>query len=102
MKFAEMTHKALKQYAQANDGRFPSELSHLTSYYQTAVDDAILQRYTILPAKSLTFLDKDWNGGEWVVTQRTPVNKKYDSRVAVGLGDWRGTVQEGRWDSVRK
>jgi hypothetical protein len=101
MKFAEMTHQALKQYAQANDGRFPSELSQLTPYYEQAVDDAILQRYTIVPAKSLTFLDGDWKGGEWVVTQKAPVNRKYDGRVAVGFGDWRGTVQAGRWDSVR-
>lgn len=101
MKFAEMTHQALKQYAHANDGRFPSELSQLTPYYQAAVDDAILQRYTIVPAKSLTFLDGDWKGGEWVVTQKAPVNRKYDARVAIGLGDRRGTVRDGRWDSVR-
>ena len=101
MKFAQMTSKALKQYAQANDGRFPSELSQLTPYYQAAVDDAILQRYTIVPAKSLTFLDRRWKGGEWVVTQRAPVNRKYDGRVAIGLGDWSCTVGDGRWDSVR-
>ena len=101
MKFAQMTHQALKQYAEANDGRFPSELSQLTPYYQAAVDDAILQRYTIVPAKGLTFLDGDWKGGEWVVTQRAPVNRKYDGRVAIGLGDWCSTVRDGRWDSVR-
>ena len=101
MKFAQMTSKALKQYAQANDGRFPSELSQLTAYYERAMDEAILQRYTILPAKSLTFLAGDWKGGEWVVTQKAPVNRKYDGRVAIGLGDWSCTVRDGRWDSVR-
>jgi hypothetical protein len=100
-KFAQMTYKALKQYAQANDGRFPSELSQLTPYYEAAVEDAILERYAIVPAKSLTFLDGDWKGGEWVVTQKAPVNRKYDGRIAVGFGDWCDTVQDGRWDIAR-
>jgi len=100
-KFAQMTYTALKQYAQASDGWFPTELSQLTSYYGSSVDDAVLDRYTIVPAKSLSFLKGDWKGGEWVVTQRAPVNRKYDARIAVGLGDSRLTVQDGRWDSAR-
>jgi len=47
------------------------------------LDEAILQRYVILPASNLVQnmqVDEDW-----VITQRAPVNEAYDVRVVVGL-----------------
>ena len=96
-RFSSMAFKALKQYAQANIGAFPTDVSQLRPFFESPIDDAILQRYEIVPAKSLIkFLAEA--GGDWVITQRAPINKQHDSRIAVSITDRRGTVEEGRWD----
>src|SRR5204863_2231902 len=98
-KFVPMAFKALKQYAQANNGQFPTEISALEPYFAAPIDDAILQRWEIVPAKSLVqFLAEA--GGDWVITQKAPVNKQFDTREAIGLTSFRGTAAEGRWDTV--
>lgn len=99
-KFTRMAYKALQKFGEANDGQFPTDLSQLQSYFETPVDDAILQRYVIVPSRSLTFLTDGWTGGDWVVTQRAPVNGKWDSRVAIGLKSYMTTAREGRWNSA--
>lgn len=98
-RFVSMAFKALKQYAQANTGVFPTDVSQLKPYFESPIDDAILQRYEIVPAKSLIKFLAD-AGGDWVITQKAPINKKRDSRFAISITDHRGTVQEGRWDPV--
>jgi hypothetical protein len=96
--FARRAFPALKQYAQANDGQFPTDLSQLKPYFESPIDDAILQRYDIVPAKSLvSYLAQ--TGGDWLITQKTAVNPA-DERLAIGLTDCRSTVQRGRWDPV--
>ncbi len=98
-KFAHIAFLALKQYARANNGGFPTDLSQLKPYFESPVDYAILQRYEIVPAKSLIkFLAEA--GGDWVITQKAPVNKAFDARVAISATDCRGTVEQGRWDPV--
>ncbi len=52
-RFISMAFKALKQYANANNGEFPSEILQLQPYFRSPVDEAILQRYEIVPANSL-------------------------------------------------
>ena len=99
-KFVSMTYKALKQYAQANGGQFPSDLSELKPFYASPIDDGMLQRWQIVPAKSLVpFLAE--RGGDWLITQKAPVNKKFDSRHAIGLTNYGATLQDGRWDNQR-
>jgi hypothetical protein len=97
--FASMALKALKQYAKANPGRFPTEVSQLQPYFESAIDAAILQRYEVVPAKSLVESLAE-TGGDWLITQKAPVNKAWDSRAAIGLTHRRGTVSPGRWDPV--
>jgi RNA polymerase sigma factor (sigma-70 family) len=72
---------ALRKYRQANAGQFPADLSQLKPYFESPVDDAILQRYEILPATELPGLKlKD----EWMVTQRTPpLDADYDHRYGI-------------------
>ena len=98
--FSRLAFDALKQYAQANGGRFPTELAQLKPYFTTPVDDAILERWQIVPAKSLIpFLAEA--GGDWVITQKTPVNKELDQCIAISVTTWRGTLQDGRWGPAR-
>ena len=77
---------ALKIYVAANHGQFPSNLAQLQPFFQPPVDEAILQRYEIVPHEKVP--DAHW-GGDWVVTQKKPVDKDYDRRLVVGAeGGW--------------
>ncbi|HTS17730.1 MAG TPA: hypothetical protein VMP11_09175 [Verrucomicrobiae bacterium] len=97
--FAGMMSEALKKYARDNAGQFPRDVGQLQSYFASPIDGAILQRYEIVPAKSLpAFLSSP--ADEWLITEKSPVNKDLDLRTAVGLKAYRGTVADGRWDSL--
>ena len=80
---------ALRQYSQENGGQFPTDLAQLKPFLKNPIDDAILQRYEILPATSL--VSELQSGGDWVITQVGPVNPVEDTRMALGLTD------SGRW-----
>jgi len=46
--FAEMIRAALVSYAQANNGQSPTEISQLSTYFASAIDASVLQRYEIV------------------------------------------------------
>jgi RNA polymerase sigma factor (sigma-70 family) len=74
--FGEMTREALKRYAAANNGLLPDDLSQLRSYYETPVDDAILQRYSLLQKGKLA----DAPQTEFLFAEKAlPVDDEYDS-----------------------
>ena len=95
--FQEVLFRALRQYGRDNNGQFPTDLSQLKPWFQSPIDDAILQRYEIVPANSL--VGELQPGGDWVITQKAPVNKEYDGRTAIGLTDTRyaGGNVANRW-----
>ncbi len=79
--------RALRTYARNNNGQLPTDLSQLSSYLDSPIDDTILQRYELLPATDLvTNLQGD---GDWVITQKAPVNADLDVRIASGLNSGR-------------
>ena len=80
-KFSPMVQQALRQYLQANNGQFPTDLFQLQPYFKSPVDEAILQRYAIVPAQSLPNTKM---GGDWVITQKARVDEEYDSIVGIG------------------
>ena len=97
-KFARMAFEALKAYGAANGGRFPTALSQLVPFFPNPVDGAILERYQIVNSKTLPkFLAE--GGGDWAITQKAPINPRFDSRLAISLKGRRATLEEGRWDS---
>jgi hypothetical protein len=63
------------------------------------VDQAILQRYEIVPAQSLVS-SLAAVGGDWVITEKAPVNKDLDQRLAIGMTGGTQVIQKGRWDPV--
>ncbi len=83
-KFATRASEALKKYLQENNQQFPTQLSQLlpyfSVYFQPPVDDAILQRWEIVPTTNgiVAF------GGNMVITQKAPVDDEYDSRYGIG------------------
>jgi RNA polymerase sigma factor (sigma-70 family) len=73
---------ALRQYVRENSGAFPTDLSQLKPYLKSPIDDAILQRYQMVVAPNL--VSEQRGHGDWVITQKTPVNEALDSRFAFG------------------
>jgi RNA polymerase sigma factor (sigma-70 family) len=84
---------ALKQYAQANNGQFPTDLTQLQQYFNPPVDDSVLQRWEVTPKSTMPNVGV----GDFIVTQVAPVDADYDNRYAVGLNGW-GTSSAEAWD----
>jgi hypothetical protein len=97
--FARILWPALKQYAGANNGQFPTDLAQLEPYFASPVSDAVLQRYQIVAANSLVSSLAEV-GGDWLITEKAPVNKDLDQRMAIGLAGGNQCIQRGRWDPV--
>jgi hypothetical protein len=76
-----LLNPALTQYAQANNGQFPTDLSQLQPYFPSPVEDAILDRWEIAPAKTV----RTDNFGDPIITQKAAVDEDWDPRYAVGL-----------------
>jgi hypothetical protein len=83
--------RALNDFINANNGQLPSELSQLKPHIQSAlgevsVDDetltAILDRYKLLRSGTAS----DLPSGAWIVVEKAPVDKDYDSRAKFGNG----------------
>jgi RNA polymerase sigma factor (sigma-70 family) len=92
---------ALKKFAQDNNGQFPADLSELKPYFKTPIDDAILQRYAIVPTSSL--ISELQPGGNWVITEKAAVNPALDMRSAYGLTQMRFADERvtNRWSQVQ-
>ncbi|MEK7707327.1 MAG: sigma-70 family RNA polymerase sigma factor [Verrucomicrobiota bacterium] len=87
---------ALSAFTRANDGQLPTDLSQLKPYFKSdpgntaalddATIDAIFARYTLLHTGNLSDLPAD----AWIIAEKAPVDKDYDSRAKFGSG--RSTV----------
>jgi RNA polymerase sigma factor (sigma-70 family) len=95
--FRPMIQSALRQYIQANNGQFPTDLSQLQPYFNPPVDAAILQRWQILPAADFPNTSV---GADWVVTQKAAVDDKYDECLVLGP-DGGGGFNSGFEESLR-
>jgi hypothetical protein len=74
---------ALQKYAVANGGQMPQQLSDLSPYFRAPLEPDILDRYEIVPAKSL--VQQLQVGGDWLITEKTPVDAALDIRNSMGL-----------------
>ncbi len=75
--------------------QFPTDLSQLQPYFESRIDDAILQRWEILAGDKLKGLGIQ---GPVAITQKAAVDEKYDARWGVSLNgkvrnDWRPVSQ---------
>jgi RNA polymerase sigma factor (sigma-70 family) len=97
-RFANLFCHALDEYLKASDGQLPSDVSQLKSCFEVPVDDAILQRYRMLQTGYVTNLPP---GTEWVISEKAPVDRDYDSHMYFGpkgrSGSW-GTGKGSRGD----
>jgi RNA polymerase sigma factor (sigma-70 family) len=79
-KFAPLVQSALAKYLEANKNQSPADITQLQSYFASPVDDAILQRWEIVPAKTIPNVGV----GDPVITEKAPVDDLLDSRIVVG------------------
>jgi RNA polymerase sigma factor (sigma-70 family) len=82
-KFVGMYQQALQRYLNANNNQFPTDVSQLQSYFDPPIDEAILQRWKFIPANGNA--NQGFAGGDWVLTEKTPVDELFDSRYTIGL-----------------
>src|SRR5438876_4538080 len=80
-KVAKMMKTALAKYMRNNSKQFPSDLAQLQPYFESPLDDSILQRWEIAPAQTVKSLGL---GGDIVITQRAPVDDVFDTRFGIG------------------
>lgn len=80
-KVVNMLQKALRGYMKANHEQFPTDLSQLQPYFDSPVDEAILQRWQIAPA---ALVQNYGLGGDMVITQKAAVDEVFDMRQAAG------------------
>jgi myosin heavy subunit len=79
MAFAPMLRGALQEYINANNGLLPADIAQLRPYFQSPVDDAILQRYQLLHTGRLADVPQE----EWLVAEKAPVDIDYDTRLRI-------------------
>jgi RNA polymerase sigma factor (sigma-70 family) len=92
---------ALRKYGVANNGQFPHELSQLSPYFRSPIENSILERYEIVRADSL--VSELQQGDEWVITQKAPIDETWDGRVTMGMtyGGMADSRVTNRWAQIR-
>jgi RNA polymerase sigma factor (sigma-70 family) len=86
---ASAMHEAVTKYAKTNGGQFPTDLSQLQPYFKSPLDQAILDRWQIQPQSALP---NQAMGGDWVITEKSPVDSALDNRFAIGIGGYGSTT----------
>jgi RNA polymerase sigma factor (sigma-70 family) len=92
-KVGSMLQKALTGYMRGNSGQMPTDLGQLQPYFDSPVEDAILQRWEIAPAATVKSLGL---GGDVIITQKAPVDDVFDTRYGIGPSGFGSTDFLGR------
>lgn len=78
--FTKQFQSALKDYMAVNNGQWPPDLDQLKAYFNPPVEDAVLDRWHIVPKSALPGREF---AGEWVLTEKSPVDPAYDHRWTI-------------------
>ena len=95
-RFLPMVQAAFQAYAKANDGQLPGALSELKPYFDSPLDDAVLDRYTLLRSGALKDLPAD-PAGVKLIAEKPPVDPDYDVHYEIGLTSWSTTGVNSFW-----
>ena len=90
MRFAAPVEEALQKYAQANNSKFPGELSQLRPYCDPEVEDILQQRYEIKPASVLpaSAVKVQNISTDWVIAGKKPIASNTGDRIAIYTGGY--------------
>lgn len=78
--FTREFQSALKAFMAANAEEWPTDLNQLKTYFNPPVDQAILDRWQIVPKSA--FPGREF-AGDWVMTEKSPVDAAYDYRWTI-------------------
>lgn len=81
-KLGKMYQKALKKYSQANQGQPLTDLTQLQPYFDSPMDDAILQRWQIESSKQ--YGGSGLGFGDFIISQKAPVDDVFDEHYIIG------------------
>jgi hypothetical protein len=95
-RFVPMAQAAFQAYANANDGQLPKALSDLKPFFDPPIDEAVLDRYTLLRSGALKDLPAD-PGGVKLIAEKAPVDPDYDVHYEIGLNSWSTTGVNPFW-----
>jgi RNA polymerase sigma factor (sigma-70 family) len=70
-KVAPVLGAALEKYTEAHDGQLPEGMADLKPYFESPMDDAILQRYEVAKEKRLS----DLRAGQGAISERSRVDE---------------------------
>jgi len=88
-KLVTAMQKALRGFAQSNNGQFPTDVAQLQSYFDSPMDAAILDRWMVAPGKTVPSVGV----GEIIITQKGPaIDEVFDSRRVLGSGGGSGSA----------
>jgi hypothetical protein len=73
MKFTGLIGEAVRQFEQANNGQFPTDLSQLLQYCDPAVGRTMMDLYEIVPRNAVKDPTFD-AGSDWIITRKVTVN----------------------------
>ena len=88
-KLAEMLQIALRKYWLANSQNELGDLTDLQPFLENPINERILQRYSIFPPDIIPSVRV---GGDWVISQKAPVDAEYDMRLVLGASGGRGAA----------
>ena len=86
--FVSLAQPALSKYMEANGKQFPTDLSQLQPYFKSPIDEAILSRWEIVPQSDFP---NQSMGGDWLITEKTPIDADLDLHWAIGPGGYGST-----------
>ena len=75
-----MLDHALVGYSDANSGQLPADMLQLKPYFESTVDESILQRYEILQTGKMEDVASDAK----IFAEKAPVDNQYDTRLIIG------------------
>ena len=93
--------KALNDYLAASNGQLPNDISELKPYFKEPVDDATLQRYTLLQTGKAS----DAASTEPLISEKAPVDDRFDTVFKIsaegftmqGVGNWSNLGFTNKW-----
>ena len=82
--FVQLVQPALQKYVQTHNSQFPTDLAQLRPYFKSPVDDAVLERWEIVPVSEFPEILSQGSNREatHVVTQRasSPIDEADGTR----------------------
>lgn len=80
-RFSGEVQKAVTRFMQAEGDRFPTRPAQLEPYLERSIGAEVWARYEIQPAEQSPIFKM---GGDWIITQKAPIDATFDQRFVVG------------------